>query len=141
RSFDAVTAWRGLTGFNLATGDSAEYVKAMPVSKEFFDVFGVHPLYGETFTDVHDRVGGVDAVVLSYGLWTRLFGGSQSAVGSTISLGDRPHAVIGVMPRGFLSIPPADLYVPLRPSTSGPGGGFNYRVAGRLKEGVGLARA
>ena len=29
RSFDAVAAWRGLTGFNLATGDTAEYVKAM----------------------------------------------------------------------------------------------------------------
>jgi predicted permease len=141
RSFDALAAWRGLTGFNLATGDSAEYVKAMPVSKEFFDVFGVRPLYGETFSDVHDRVGGVDAVVLSYGLWTRLFGGSRSAVGRTVSLGDRTYAVIGVMPRDFRSIPPADLYVPLQPSTSGPGGGFNYGVAGRLKEGVGLARA
>ncbi len=141
RSFDAVAAWRGLTGFNLATGDTAEYVKAMPVSKEFFDVFGVRPLYGETFTDVHDRAGGVDAVVLSYGLWTRLFGGSRSAVGSTVTLGDRSHTVVGVMPRDFRSIPPADLYVPLRPSTTGPGGGFNYAVAGRLKEGIGIDRA
>jgi putative ABC transport system permease protein len=141
RSFDAVAAWRGLTGLNLATGDTAEYVKAMPVSKEFFDVFGVRPLYGETFTDVHDRTGGVDAVVLSYALWARLFGGSQSAVGSTVTLGDRSYAVIGVMPRDFRSIPPADLYVPLRPSTTGPGGGFNYAVGGRLKEGIGISRA
>ena len=108
QSFDALAAWRGLTGFNLTTGDSAEYVKAMPVSKEFFDVFGVRPLYGETFTDVHDRISGADAVVLSYGLWARLFGGNRSAVGSTISLGDRSYAVIGVMPRDFNSIPPAD---------------------------------
>jgi len=141
RSFDGLAAWRGLTGFNLTTGDSAEYVKAMPVSKEFFDVFGVRPLYGETFTDVHDRVAGADAVVLTYGLWSRLFGGSRSAIGSTVSLGDRSYAVIGVMPRDFRSIPPADLFVPLRPSTSGPGGGFNYSVAGRLKEGAGLAQA
>jgi putative ABC transport system permease protein len=141
QSFDALAAWRGLTGFNLTTGDSAEYVKAMPVSKEFFDVFGVRPLYGETFTDVHDRINGVDAVVLSYGLWTRLFGGNRSVVGSTVSLGDRSYAVIGMMPRDFNSIPPADLYVPLRPSTTGPGGGFNYSVAGRLKEGITTARA
>jgi putative ABC transport system permease protein len=141
QSFDAVAAWRGLTGFNLATGDSAEYVKAMPVSKEFFAVFGVHPLYGETFTEVHERVGGADAVVLSHGLWTRLFGGSQSAVGSMVSLGDRSYVIIGIMPRDFGSIPPADLYVPLRPSTIGPGGGFNYGVAGRLSEGVGIDRA
>lgn len=124
RSFDAVAAWRGLTGFNLSTGTSAEYVKAMPVSKEYFDVFGVRPIYGHAFEEIHDRVGGVDAVVLSYGLWARMFGRNPAAVGSTVSLGDRPHTVIGVMPRSFQSIPPADLFVPLRPSTSGPGGGL-----------------
>ena len=97
RSIESMAAWRGTTGFNLSTGESAEYVKAMPVSKEFFTVFGVRPLYGETFGDAHDRVGGVDAVVLSYGLWTRLFGGNPNAVGSTISLGDRAYTVIGIM--------------------------------------------
>jgi predicted permease len=45
------------------------------------------------------------------------------------------------MPRDFTSMPPADLYVPLRPSTTGPGGGYNYGVAGRLKPGVSLEQA
>lgn len=113
----------------------------MPVSKEFFAVFGARPLYGDTFGDVHDRVGGVDAVVLSHGLWTRLFGANPDAVGSAISLGDRTYRVIGIMPREFRTVPPADLYVPLRPSTTGPGGGFNYAVAARLKPGVGIDQA
>jgi predicted permease len=141
RSMQAVAAWRGLTGFNLATGDHAEYVRAMPVSKEFFSVFGGRAAYGDTFDETHDRAGGVDAVVLSYGLWTRMFAGNPSAVGSTVTLGDRPYAVIGVLPRGFETIPPADLYVPLRPSTTGPGGGFNYGVVGRLKDGVSREQA
>ena len=142
RSMQQLAAWRGLTGFNLSTGDQAEYVKAMPVSKEFFSVFGARAAYGDTFSEVHDRTGGgVDAIVLSYGLWTRLFGGNPSAVGSTVSLGDRAYTVIGVLPRGFRSIPPADLYVPLRPNTTGPGGGFNYSVAGRLNDGVSLEQA
>ena len=141
RSVEALAAWRGLTGFNLTTGDSAEYAKAMPVSKEFFTVFGVRALYGETFSDIHDRVGGVDAVVLSYGLWARLFGSRPSVVGSAVSLGDRSYVVAGVLPREFRSIPPADLYVPLRPSTTGPGGGFNYAVAGRLRDGDNSAAA
>ena len=141
RSMQAMAAWRGLTGFNLSTGDQAEYVKAMPVSKEFFSVFGVRARYGETFDETHDRTGGIDAVVLSSGLWTRMFGGNPAAVGSTISLGDRPYTVIGVLPREFQTIPPADLYVPLRPSTTGPGGGFNYAVAGRLNDGVSLEQA
>ena len=141
RSTEAMAAWRGPTGFNLSTGDSAEYVKAMPVSKEFFSLFGVRPLYGDTFSDVHDRVGGIDAVVLSHGLWMRLFGGNAMAVGSTVSLGDRSYTVIGIMPGEFRTVPPADLYVPLRPSTTGPGGGFNYAVAGRLTPGIGIDQA
>ena len=141
RSMQATAAWRGLTGFNLATGDRAEYVKAMPVSKEFFAVFGARAAYGDTFNETHDRAGGVDAVVLSHGLWSRMFAGNPAAVGSTVSLGDRPYTVIGVLPRDFQTIPPADLYVPLRPSTTGPGGGFNYGVVGRLKDGVTLDQA
>ena len=120
RSMEAVAAWRGLTGFNLSTGDQAEYVKAMPVSKEFFSVFGARAAYGDTFSDLHDRTGGIDAVVLSHGLWMRMFGGNPAAVGSTVLLGDRAYAVIGILPREFQTIPPADLYVPLRPSTDGP---------------------
>src|SRR5262245_33404568 len=34
KSVDGLAAWRGPTGFNLATGDTAEYVSALPVSKE-----------------------------------------------------------------------------------------------------------
>jgi predicted permease len=141
RSVDALAAWRGPTGFNLAAGDSAEYVRAMPISKEFFPVFGVRLVYGEPFRDEHDRIGGPDAVVLSHRLWTRQFGGNPAVVGTTVTLGDRPHAVLGVMPRGFVSVPPADAYIPLRPSTTGPGGGFNYAVAGRLKRDVSAAQA
>ena len=138
---DGLAAWRGPTGFNLSSGDSAEYVKAMPVSKEFFQVFGIRPEYGDTFGEEHDRTGGPDAVVLGHGLWTRLFGANPSVVGSVVSLGDRSYTVLGVLPRGFQSMPPADLFIPLKPSTSGAGGGQNYRVAGRLKREVTIEQA
>jgi putative ABC transport system permease protein len=141
KSVDALAAWRGPTGFNMAAGDSAEYVRAMPVSKEFFDVFGVHAAFGETFDADEDRVGGPDAVVLAYGLFSRFFAANPAVIGTAILLGDRPHRVVGVMPRDFRSMPPADVYVPLRPSTTGPGGGYNYSVAGRLKSDVALAQA
>jgi putative ABC transport system permease protein len=141
RSLDVLAAWRGPTGFNLSAGDSAEYVKAMPVSKEFFHVFAGRPLYGETFGAEHDRDGGPDVVVLSHALWTRLFGANPSVVGSIVSLGDRSYTVLGVMPRAFQSMPPADLYIPLKPSTTGAGGGQNYRVAGRLKRDVTIQQA
>ena len=135
-SFEALAAWRAPTGFNLATGTTAEYVKAMPVSKEFFPVFGVRPAYGQAFRADEDRPGGPDVAILGYGIWKRLFGADPSVIGKAMTLGDRPYIVVGVMPERFTTIEPADLYVPLQPGTSGAGGGFNYVVAGRLRHDV-----
>jgi putative ABC transport system permease protein len=141
QSVTALAATSGLTGFNLATGDSAEFVRAMPVSKEFFDVLGVSPLYGGTFRAEHDLPNGPSAVVLSHALSQRLFGGNPQVVGSTLQLGDQSSTVVGVMPASFVTFPRADLYVPLRPGLTGRGGGYNYGVFGRLKAGVSREQA
>ena len=135
-----MAAWRNPTGINLVTGDRAEFVRAMPVSKEFFEVFGVRPALGSTFTAEQDQVGGPLAAVLSDGLWRRQFNGDPAAVGTSILLGESSYVVVGVMPPSFAAIPPVDLYVPLRPSTTGPGGGFNYGVTARLPAGATLAQ-
>ena len=136
-----MAAWRNPTGINLVTGSNAEFVRAMPVSKEYFEVFGVRPILGSAFTAEHDQTGGPLAAVLSDGLWRRQFGGNPAVVGTSILLGERSHVVVGVMPASFAAIPPVDLYVPLRPSTTGPGGGFNYGVTARLPPGTTLAQA
>jgi hypothetical protein len=128
-----MAAWRDPTGINLVTGDTAEFIRAMPVSWRFFELFGFQPLFGRTFGAEHDHQGGPDEAVLSHTLWRRQFGGNPRVVGMSILLGQRSFTVIGIMPAAFSSIPPADLYVPLRPGTTGPGGGFNYYVAARLR--------
>lgn len=141
-SVEALAAYHGV-GFNLATGDGAEYVQGQAVSKEYFDVLGVKPQLGQFFTPEHDVTGGPDVVVISHGLWQRQFGGNPSAIGSTVRLAERPHTVIGIMPPEFVTMTsaPISVWVPLRPSTLGPGSGFNYTVLGRLKPGVTPAQA
>ena len=140
KSFDALAAWRG-TAFNLAASESAEFVPALAVSKEYFTVFGGTPLFGRTFNADEDREEGPDAVILRYPIWQRMFGGDPSIIGRSISLGDRAVTVVGVMPEGFDSIHDVEIYVPLKPSTRGPGSGMNYTVAGRLREGTTVAAA
>jgi predicted permease len=134
-SFDGLAAWRS-TAFNLVAGETAEYIFALAVSKEYFTVFGGRPLYGRVFDENEDRENGPDAVILGYDIWQRMFGGDPSIVGRSISLGDRSFPVIGVMPRGFDSIRSSEIYIPLKPSTRGAGGGLNYLVAGRLRSTV-----
>ena len=141
RSVDAIAARRDPTGFNLATGDSAAYVSAMAVSKEYFPVLGVQPLWGSTFDADHDRVGGPPAVVLAHSLWRQRFNSDPKVVGTTISLGGSDYTVLGVMPPSFRTIPRADLFVPLKPSTTGPGGGYNYHVIARVSKSMTLAQS
>ncbi len=140
-SVSALTAWRGATGVNLALGDRAAYVKAMSVSKEFFDVFGVQPAMGRAFSAEEDRDGGPDVAILSHALWLEELGGDPSVVGRPIALGGRSYVVVGVMPASFVFSPTPELLVPLRPGLTGPGGGYNYSVAGRLKPGVSIEQA
>ena len=45
------------------------------------------------------------------------------------------------MPEGFDSMRQSDIYVPLQPSPNGPGSGFNYSVAARLRKDVTIAQA
>ena len=111
------------------------------VSREYFPVFGVQPVLGQPFGAEHDVAGGPAVAILGHPLWQRSFGANAGVIGSTIVIADKPLTVIGVMPESFEPIVPADVFVPLRPGLTGPGGGFNYAVAGRLRPGTSLAQA
>jgi putative ABC transport system permease protein len=134
---EGLAAFHGV-GFNLATGEGAEYVLGHAASKEYFDVLGVRPLHGQVFGAEHDVEGGPDVAIISYGLWQRQFGGDPGAIGATVRLAEQPYTVIGVLPADFVSMTttPLNVWVPLRPGTTGPGSGTNYMALGRLRPGV-----
>ena len=132
----------GMTsGVNLAAGGRVEYVAQQRVSAGFFRVLGVLPQIGREFRRQEDVPGGPPLAILSHGLWKRDFFGEPGIVGRTVELRGAPYTVIGVMPPGFRTDQPADLWTPLQPSTSGEGSGNNYGVIARLKPGVTLAQA
>jgi len=134
RSVTALAAYTGLGSFNLVAGDRSEYVSALAVSKEYFDVFGVHLQHGNRFALEHDRDGGPEVVILSHGLWQQHFGEQLDVIGRAILLGEKSYTVIGIMPRSYDPGAKIDVIVPLRPGLTGRGGGFNYTVVGRLRD-------
>jgi putative ABC transport system permease protein len=140
KSVEALAAYRGAGSMNMQREGSASFVHAQAVSKEYFDVFGVRPTLGGPFTGEHDVQGGADVVILNDGLWRSAFGGSPDVIGTALLLADRPYTIVGVLPpsEAFRSV---DLFVPLRPSLTGFGGGFNYTVTGRLRPGVSVEQA
>ena len=48
----------------------------------------------------------------------------------------RSYTIVGVMPAGFQTHGRVDLWTPLRPNTTGEGGGTNYGIITRLKPGA-----
>jgi predicted permease len=140
-SFLDAAAEGSADGVNFATGGTAQYVQQQRVGAGFFRVLGVAPLIGREFTREEDRPGGPAVVVLSHHFWKRVFQGDRAAVGRSIMLRGEPYTVIGVMPEGFRTDAAADVWTPLRPSTSGEGGGSNYEIIARLKPGVTWAQA
>lgn len=65
------------------------------------NVLGVQPFFGRMPIATDEVPGQPEVVVLSHGLWRRLFGEDRAVLGRTLTLGGRARTVIGVMPPGF----------------------------------------
>jgi len=70
------------------------------VTANFFEMLGAPLTLGRTFT-VDEIRQDAPLVVLSHGLWRRMFGADADIVGRAIQIDRRPHTVIGVAGRGF----------------------------------------
>jgi len=123
--------------------DGPERVRMWLVTARFFDVLGVPPLIGRTFTPDEFVDGRDNVLVLGYGLWTREFGADPSVVGRIVIMDKQPFTIVGVMPRGFEFPRGRDAWSPnaftaeegLRRASS------YYRAVGRLQRGVTLEAA
>ena len=71
------------------------------VSAEYFRTMGVPAALGRALLPEEDEPGRNHVVVISDGLWKRLFGGERSIVGRTISLNGEGYTVVGIMPPSF----------------------------------------
>jgi putative ABC transport system permease protein len=136
-----VTAYDfGGPGFNL-TGAVPEQIHGIHVSESYFRLFGAPVILGRTFTPQEDAPNGGHVVVISYGLWQRKFGGNPNVVGTTISLGNEPYTILGVIGKSYESDPVADIWLPFQIDPNSTNQGHYFTTAARLKPGITLAQA
>ena len=126
---------------NLVVNQQPRFADQQRVGAGFFRVLGVTPAIGREFTKEEDVPGGPALAILSHALWMSAFGGDSSMLGQTILLRGEPWQVIGIMPEGFRGTADADVWTPLRPATTGEGGGTNYGAVVRLPSGRSLTDA
>ena len=127
-------------GFNV-TGDRPEQVHGLHVSEGYFRVFGAPVMLGRTFTQQEDLPNGGHVVVLSYGFWQRRFGGNPNVIGKSLSLGNEPYTIVGVLGKDFVSDPEAEIWVPFQFEPNSTNQGHFFLAVGMLKPGITLAQA
>ena len=130
----------GGPGFNI-TGGRPEQVHGIHVSEAYFRVFGAPVMLGRTFTKQEDAPNGGKVVVLSYGLWQRKFGGNPNVIGTSLSLGNEPHTIVGVLGKDFFTDPQVDIWLPFQFSPVSTNQGHFFLTAAMLKPGVTMAQA
>ena len=127
--------------------DGSVSVLTPGVSSSVFQLLGVQPLLGRTFTSDEEKSGGPQVVLLSEGLWRQQFNADHEIAGKTIRVNGHPRTVVGVMRAGF-RFPETmgqdlnkGLWLPIQPTTEmqkDRGSHFFFIVAG-LKLGVTLS--
>jgi putative ABC transport system permease protein len=125
------------------TGDGMpERIPGAFVSANYFDMLGVPPIHGRSFSlTEEEKTGSTPAIIISYALWQSHFAADPSVIGKSIQVSRRLCVIVGVAPPGFVGCAPgtrSDIFVPLvygndqfrqRDSTW-------LNVLGRLKPGV-----
>ena len=102
-------------GANLTGQGDPQRLRGTQVSGDFFRTYGVAPELGRTLLPDEDVPGHNRVVVLSDGLWQRLFGGRPDVVGRSVSLNGVAYTIVGVMPPSFHDFwsTDTDLWTPL----------------------------
>lgn len=152
-SYSAFHAWRqdnqtfermGFSSFwasNVSINGAAERVSIRLVNRDFLNVLGLRPVLGRGFTAAEDRPGGPNVLLLSHGLWSRLFAKDPAVLGRVLRLDNEPYTVIGVLPPAAAFPEPKDVWQPLRADPVEGHHGMGTMAMGLLKEGVTVERA
>jgi predicted permease len=152
-TFAAMAAYRS-TGFNLSGNGEPERLHVEMISAGFFEILGVNPIMGRTFTADEDRIGANPTVMITEGLWRRKFGGRKDIIGQRMVLDDVGRTIVGVVPSSFhLRIQNfqrgesmIEAYVPVGEYNepkfySDRAAGWGLDAIGRIKPGVTLEQA
>ncbi|HEY3443740.1 MAG TPA: ABC transporter permease [Paludibaculum sp.] len=145
-------SWRTLDvwqtgGVNLGGGGEPVRTNGSFVSGTLMGTLGVQPRLGRLLTPEDDVPGAARAVVISAGLWSRVFGSDPNILRRDVWMDGQKANVVGVMPDGFQFPPgetePAELWwtTQINPASPGARSSHRWHLLGRLNDGVSLEQA
>ena len=133
RDIAAVAHW-GSTGAPMLDGDHPLVINRTLVSGNFFDVLGARPLQGRLLQPNDERPGAAPVLVLSYGIWMKMFGGDPHVVGHRLlePYTGQHFEIVGVAPPGLDYPSGAGFWMPIWQ----PSDGLSVLAVARLQPGA-----
>lgn len=131
----------GTSGVNLQAASHVQYIHEGRISAHYLEALGLPLILGRNFSEDEDRPRGPKTAILTYELWSSVFGSDRGILGQAILLKGEPFTVIGVLPQGATTPASAELFTALQPSRDGEGGGTNFEAITRLRDGANWQQA
>jgi putative ABC transport system permease protein len=138
KSFEEIAGY-AFDSADLRGNGETERLSSGMISAGLFEMLGVAPALGRTFTPEEDKLGGPPVAILSDSLWRRRFDGDPRVIGRSIIVDGQSRTVVGVMPYGFRFPAESELWQPLALNAANELGRLrmlNLFVLARLKPGV-----
>jgi putative ABC transport system permease protein len=144
RTFEKIAGFTPSVGGMVMAGadGNAETVSRQWVTAGIFDVLGVKPVAGRTFTD-EDDVKRANVVVISEALWRTRFNSDPSLIGRELRLDGSMWTVVGIVPANFQLIGQSSMWA-MRPITNLPPrarAAYALQVVGRMRPDVSIKAA
>ena len=154
-SLAEITAAETGETMNLTGAGEPALLTADAVTSTLFDVLGVKPLLGRTFSPDSDQAGHNHEAILTNALWRNRFNGDPNIIGRAIALDGSAYTVVGILPASFDfptqkelnpiegTTPKAEIFVPevFEKEDLAVDSGFGFATIARLKPGVSQAQA
>ena len=112
-SFAEIARYRGEDAI-VSGAAGSERVQACLVSPEFFQVMGIAPKLGRTFSGSEDNASEADWVVVSEGFWSTHLGGTADLANEGLIVNGHRVRVVGVMPDRFDYPLGTEMWIPVK---------------------------
>jgi len=86
---------------NLTGSSQPARVRLLIVAPNYFALLGVQPKFGRGFDPKDHSPGLIPEVVISDGLWKRVFGSDPNILSKSVRMDTDLYRIVGVMPAGF----------------------------------------
>jgi putative ABC transport system permease protein len=139
KTFDSMAAYDELS-VNMTGEGQVERIDGVLVTHDMLKVLRLKPVLGRGFLAEEDKPGGPKVVMLTHGLWQRMFGGRRDVLGKVLRFNGESYSVIGVLPPEAVIPGRAQIWGLLQVDAQNNNGWW-LNAIGRLKPGATVQQA